>query len=277
MKDAWFRAVQGTRFDRVRWVPEIGSTNTELLQLAREGAPEGGVLIADLQTAGRGRRGRQWTAPPGTSLMMSVLLRPPAGVLAARKASWVTSVFAAAAAQACGELVGVEPGIKWPNDLVVEIDPALRVAGDVGYRKLAGILTETVVADSRIVALVVGMGLNTGWAEVPDELSAVATSLNLLAGTAVDRPELARLILGGFETRYASLVSGEGVDSASAEARERSVTLGRQVRIQLAGDQVLEGMAKDLDDDGHLLVDDAAGVEHVVAVGDVVHLRPGGI
>ncbi|MDG2111440.1 MAG: biotin--[acetyl-CoA-carboxylase] ligase [Actinomycetota bacterium] len=261
----------------VEWVDEIGSTNTELLRRARDGAAEGEVLIADVQTAGRGRRGRQWTAPAGSSLMMSVLLRPPDGALAAREVSWVTSVFAASAAQACADLTGVRPGLKWPNDLVVEVDPTERGPADLGYRKLAGVLTETVVSGSDIVAVVVGMGLNTGWPEVPDELAGVAASLNLLSGTEVDRRALAHRILEGFEPRYTSLVSGQGVAGARAEACEHSVTVGREVRIELSGNEVLAGRAVDIDTDGHLRVVDPDGVEHVVTVGDVVHLRPGGI
>jgi BirA family biotin operon repressor/biotin-[acetyl-CoA-carboxylase] ligase len=271
----WFTEVHGTRFRHVTWVPEIGSTNTELLEAARAGVPEGRVMIADLQTAGRGRRGRQWTAPPGTALMMSVLLRPPAAALPPRQATLVTMAFAAAAAEACARETGVEPGIKWPNDLVVEVDLPAGHERDQGYRKLAGILTESVVSGNEISALVVGMGLNTGWPEVPVELAGVATSLNLLAGLEIDRPSLARRILTGFERRYAALLDGR-YEQVLDEARRRSVTIGRRVRIELARDEFVEGLVTDLDDEGHLLVRSADDTVHVLAVGDVVHVRPGG-
>lgn len=268
-----FDQVPGTRFGSVRWVSEIGSTNTELLELGRTDASEGAVLIADLQTAGRGRRGRQWTAPPGTSLMMSVLLRPPDHALQLRQASLVTSAFACAAAAACVALVGVEPGLKWPNDLVVEVAADRRVESDQGYRKLAGILTESVLAEGRISALVVGMGMNTGWGTVPPELDGIATSLDVLCGSAVDRPTLAAEILKGFDIRYSTLLGG-GTAAILDEARRRSVTIGRSVRIALTQDRVLEGVATDIDTEGHLLVTDGDGTPHVVSVGDVVRLRP---
>ena len=296
-----FRSVESTRFTDVEWHDEIGSTNTELLDRARRGAPEGMVLIADLQTAGRGRRGRRWTAPPGTSLMMSVLLRPPPGPLPPARAALVTLAVALAAVDACEQTSGIRPQLKWPNDLVV--------AGSAGAgsdddragrpdRKLAGILAESISTGGVLAALVVGMGLNTGWPEVPAELEGIATSLNLESGAPVDRTLLARRVLEGLEARYGMLCRiGDGADpggSAAAvldEARRNSATLGRRVRISFdaaAGHapsgrtaveappdgRSLEGVASDLDAEGRLLVTDDAGATHTVAVGDVIHLRP---
>ena len=295
-----FPSVEDTRFAHVEWHDEIGSTNTELLDRARHGAPEGGVLIADLQTAGRGRRGRRWTAPPGTSLMMSVLLRPPQGPLPPARAALVTLAMALAAIDACEQTSGVRPQLKWPNDLVI-VD---RAGGDPAGpgaarpdRKLAGILAESISAGGVLTALVVGMGLNTGWPEVPAELAGIATSLNLESGAPVDRTLLARRVLEGLEARYELLCCGdaEGGDGAAAvldEARRNSATLGRRVRISFdatttapplggrvadepaARGHSLEGLASDLDAEGRLLVTDDAGATHTVAVGDVVHLRP---
>ena len=288
-----FDAVGGTRFSDVAWYAEIGSTNTELLARARAGAPEGLVMIADLQTAGRGRRGRRWTAPAGTSLMMSVLLRPPHASLPPSRASLVTLAVALAAADACDRTTGVRPSLKWPNDLVVSRvhDPDRPDRPDQPDRKVAGILAESIVSDGRLEALVVGMGLNTGWPKVPAELAAVATSLNLESGVPVDRTLLARRVLEGFERRYAGLCSGDGGNGAALldEARRCSATLGRRVRIEFdaaaprvpsaadaprrADTNALSGIATDLDADGRLLVTDPGGVTHTVAVGDVVHLR----
>ena len=110
-------ALAGTRFADVRWVGETGSTNTDALALARDGAPEGVVLVADHQTAGRGRLGRTWEAPPGASLLVSVLLRPPAAV-----ADAVTMAAGVAMAEAVAEVAGVDARLKWPNDLVVAVD-----------------------------------------------------------------------------------------------------------------------------------------------------------
>src|SRR5690349_15935960 len=133
------QGLEGTRF-RVRWVDETGSTNHDLLAAARAGEPEGLVLVADHQSAGRGRLGRVWEAPPGASLLMSILLRP---VLGLADAHAVTAAVGLAAAYACEAVAGFRPGLKWPNDLVV------------GPRKLAGILAETNLQGDRLDALVV--------------------------------------------------------------------------------------------------------------------------
>ena len=297
-----FGAVEGTRFAHVEWHDEIGSTNTELLDRARRGASEGAVLIADLQTAGRGRRGRRWSAPPGTSLMMSVLLRPPPGPLPPARAALVTGAMALAAIDACEQTSGVRPRLKWPNDLVIvgSADPDAADHGPArGDRKLAGILAESISTGGVLSALVVGMGLNTGWPEVPAELEGIATSLNLESGAAVDRTLLARRVLEGLEARYELLCQsaggpgeGNGATALLEEARRNSATLGRRVRISFdaptdapaagtraadapgADGRSLEGRAGDLDAEGRLLVTDDAGATHTVAVGDVVHLRP---
>lgn len=288
-----FRSVASTRFVEVEWHDEIGSTNTELLDRARRGAPEGMVLIADLQTAGRGRRGRRWTAPPGTSLMMSVLLRPPPDPLPPARAALVTLAVGLAAADACEQVSGVRPRLKWPNDLVIAGPTGPDAAGHdaAGHgavrhdRKLAGILAESISTQGLLSALVVGMGLNTGWPEVPAELEGVATSLNLESGAPVDRTLLARRVLEGLEARYELLcraADGAGASVVLDEARRNSATLGHRVRVSLdattdapANDaRSLEGVASDLDTEGRLLITDDAGAVHTVAVGDVVHLRP---
>ena len=295
---AHFTSVVGTRFTDVEWYDEIGSTNTELLDRARRGAPEGMVLVADLQTAGRGRRGRRWTAPPGTSLMMSVLLRPPPGPVPPSRAALVTLAVGLAAADACEQVSGVRPRLKWPNDLVIVGGAGGDTAGgdsvgrgpadrgaDRHDRKLAGILAESMSQQGLLSALVVGMGLNTGWPEVPAELEGVATSLNLEAATPVDRTLLARRVLEGLEARYELLCrggDGAGAIAVLDEAKQNSATLGRRVSVSLdattdapAGDgHGLEGVASDLDADGRLLITDDSGTIHTVAVGDVVHLRP---
>ncbi|WP_419839979.1 biotin--[acetyl-CoA-carboxylase] ligase [Candidatus Poriferisodalis sp.] len=306
-----FGSVPRTRFTHIEWYDEIGSTNTELLDRARRGAPEGVVLITDLQTAGRGRRGRRWTAPPGTSLMMSVLLRPPPGPLPPARAALVTLAVALAAADACEQSSGVRPRLKWPNDLVIADRGSRDSAGrdsaghdsaghdSAGHdsvrrdRKLAGILAESISTQGVLSALVVGMGLNTGWPEVPPDLEGIATSLNLEAGAPVDRTALARRVLEGLEARYELLCradhglgGGSGAAAVLDEARRNSATLGRRVRISFdatingpatdgpaTDGHSLEGLASDLDAEGRLLVADDGGTIHTVAVGDVVHLR----
>ena len=274
MESHKFDAVKGTRFQNITWVSQIPSTNTALLELARDGGNEGEVMIADLQTQGRGRRGRIWTAPPGTSLMMSVLLRPPPAALAVQKASLVTSALAVATVKGVLETMQITLGIKWPNDLVV--DNATDIPGDPGYRKVAGILTETLIDDGSISALVVGMGLNTGWGQVPPELELVATSLDLLTRSSVDRPSLAHKILQNFENEYAHLLELTGSEQLLREVRHHSSTLGRRVRVHFDNSKetpTLEGHAVDLNDNGQLVVQTDRGDLQTVSVADVEHLR----
>lgn len=249
-------------FDDVRRVAETGSTNTDLLALARAGAPEGVVLVTDHQTAGRGRLGRVWEAPPGSSLLVSVLCRPrlPVG-----RAHLVTVAAGLAAADALADVAGFRPGLKWPNDVVVET-PA-------GTRKLAGLLAEAVVAGGALDAVVVGMGMNVRWPHpLPEELAATATAANHVAGRDVDRDDVLAAWLAAFGRRYAALHADAGVAATAAAHRAACVTLGRRVAVEVA-DGVVEGEAVDVDDDGHLVVD-AGGRRTSLAVGDVVHLRP---
>lgn len=257
--------VEGTRFTDVRWVAETGSTNRDLLSEAAVGAPEGLVLVADHQTAGRGRLDRSWSAPPGASLLVSVLLRPD---LDPEHAFLVTAAGAVAACQACSEVAAVFPGIKWPNDLMI-------VAGErFTGRKLAGILAESMVSDGRIEAVVLGMGLNVNWPEVlPVELADTAVALDHVVGHPVDREALLGAWLRHLDRWLDLIATPEGHAALLMRLRETSATLGRRVRVELPGG-TLEGTAVDLTAEGHLLVLPAAGGEAVeVTVGDVVHLR----
>src|SRR5215213_687611 len=199
------RIVPRLRFDDVRWVEETDSTNTRLLEEARAGAPEGVVLVADHQTAGRGRLGRRWEAPPGSSLLVSVLLRPDVPV---DRGHLVTMAAGLAASDACEAVAGVRPGLKWPNDLVVD------------DAKLAGLLAESVVDGERLGALVVGMGLNVTAAPAEG-----ATCLADHADRPVERRELLEAWLGRLDARL------DDLDAVRADYRPRCATLGRQVRV----------------------------------------------
>lgn len=270
-------ALAGGRFADVRWVGETGSTNADALALARAGAPEGIVVVADHQTAGRGRRDRAWAAPPGGSLLVSVLLRPRAPVAGA-----VTMAAGVAMAAAVEEVAEVAARVKWPNDLVVPTAD--------GDRKLAGILAEadwpagaTISGGYRAPApyeravVVVGVGVNVAWpADVSGApglaaLAETATALSWL-GADVDRVDLLVAFLRGLAGRYDDLAAA-GPGALVAEWRRRSATLGRRVRIDLGADD-LEGTAVDVTPEGHLVVEADTGGRRTVAVGDVVHLRP---
>jgi BirA family biotin operon repressor/biotin-[acetyl-CoA-carboxylase] ligase len=258
----------------VRWVESTGSTNSDAMALARDGETEGIVLVADHQAAGRGRLGRTWQAPPGASLLVSVLLRPPAAV-----ADNVTMAAALAMADAVSEVAGVDARLKWPNDLVVAVD---------GYdRKLAGILAEadwpasaTISAGyaepkpTERVVVVVGIGVNVNWPDdVPAELADILVAANHLAGCELDREAILVAFLRGLDARDGRLrAAPDDRDWLRDEWRSRAATLGRQVRVDLGGEDV-EGTAVDIDERGRLVVETAAGERRTLAVGDVVHLR----
>ncbi|MED5293298.1 MAG: biotin--[acetyl-CoA-carboxylase] ligase [Actinomycetota bacterium] len=276
METPKFEAVEKTRFHDITWVPEISSTNTALLERARNGGREGEIIVADLQTKGRGRRGRTWTAPSGTSLMMSILLRPPKDTLSPSNASLVTSALAVSARAAVDEMTNIKLEVKWPNDLVVDSPNPVLVDGDPGYRKVAGILTETLIQQNAIEALVVGIGLNTGWGQVPPELELVATSLDVLAGVTVDRTQLALTLLEHFETEYAALLEPAGAKNLRQKIRKHSATLGKRILVhtnQEPETQSLQGHALDIDEAGRLVIEFDNGDTQVVAVADVEHLR----
>ena len=271
-----FDVVENTRFHDVTWVAEIPSTNTELLERARRGALEGEVIIADLQTAGSGRRGRTWPAPAGTSLMMSILLRPPATALSPSDASLATSALALATRNAVAGLTDVNLEIKWPNDLVVAAHFDHRLEADLGYRKVAVILTETLIQNASIDALVIGMGINTSWGVVPAELQSIATSLDVLSGSSIDRNALALDILKNLEFEYTSLLRPNGKQQLLQEVKKHSGTLGKHVRVQLGTEpkiQQIVGRAVDLDESGQLILETENNEVQVGAAGDVEHLR----
>jgi len=287
---------------------EIDSTNRYLADEARAGAPSGLVAVASHQTAGRGRLGRRWEAPPRTNLLMSVLLRPAAVLLRpAANDDWAASshaltiAFALGAADACRQVASVDPGLKWPNDLVVD---------DL---KLAGILAEAVLPptgvavapDSRLSggpAVVVGLGLNANWpsradaetAPTPDQplratslgaTSLGATSLARLSGAPVDIDLLLTVVLEHLDRRISDLIGPPTSDSSRldltgqteaqkqqmTEYRSRCATLGRAVRVEEIGG-TFTAEAIDITDEGHLVVATSAG-RRVVTTADVVHLR----
>jgi BirA family biotin operon repressor/biotin-[acetyl-CoA-carboxylase] ligase len=216
------------------------------------------VVVADHQDSGRGRLDRAWIAPPGSSLLVSILLRPE---LPVERLHILTSVVALAAADACRDEAGVDPGLKWPNDLVV------------GSRKLGGILAETLLEGSRARAVVVGLGLNVNWGRQMEgtELAGEAVALDHLAGREVDRGRLLLALLTSLESRYGALADRTGQLAQAAEYRRRCTSLGRPVRVELA-DETFTGTVADLTEDGRLVVDVGACLRTVTA-GDVVHLR----
>lgn len=259
------------RFTEVRRVAETGSTNRDLLDEAARGGKDGTVLVADHQTAGRGRMDRTWSAPAGASLLVSVLLRP---TLDAEDLFLLTLACGVAAVDAVAEVAGVRVGLKWPNDLVAVADGAAAdsAATDVD-RKVAGILAESVVVDGRVDAVVVGMGLNVDWpTPLPAELADIATAVNLLAGRPVDRDAVLAAWLDHYADELDRLDAG-GRGALLDRARSLSATVGRTVAVELP-DRSFVGRALAITDDGHLVVRPVEGGAAVeVTMGDVVHAR----
>jgi len=259
-------AMRAPRPFEVRRFATLGSTNSYLLAEARHGAPEGLVAVADHQSAGRGRLGRRWEAPAGSSLLASVLLRP---VLAPEQLHLCTAAVALSAVEACWVVAGVEPSVKWPNDLLV------------ADAKLAGVLAEADLEGPGTYGaapIVVGIGINVAWPasdhDLPDHLVGSTTSLQQQTGGPVDREALLEALLEGLGPRVGALGSAAGRAAQAADLRRQCTTLGAPVRVELATGS-FEGTAVDVTDEGHLVVRTPAGLRTVVA-GDVVHLHPAG-
>jgi BirA family biotin operon repressor/biotin-[acetyl-CoA-carboxylase] ligase len=241
--------VPGGLWTDLRVVAETASTNADLAAAARQGAPEGTVLVAERQTAGKGRLGRQWESPPRAGIAVSVLLRPKSPATAARQ-SWLPLLAGVALVEAVRLVSEVDAVLKWPNDLLVQ------------DRKCAGILAEAAAG-----AVVVGIGLNTTL-RVPELPRPDATSLQLAGATCVDRDPLLRAILRGLATWYRRWKADPDGSGLRETYTLHCATLGREVEVELPGRASLRGYAHAIDNDGRLVVGDTP-----VAAGDVVHLR----
>lgn len=241
----------------VEWHPSIGSTNDRAVALAAGGAPEVQLVLADEQTAGRGRLGRVWTAPPGSSLMGSFLLRPGAAPGALTLLPLVAGLALAETVERHLLVAGcaAEVTLKWPNDLLVD------------GRKAAGVLVE-LHGD----AVVIGLGVNVDWRGLarPAELAG-ATSLSEAAGAPIDRWRLLPGLVGLLTSRYAAWRSEPS--AVLSAYRARCATLGREVRVALAGGAVVDGRAVAVDEDGALVVERTGGARVTCAAGDVEHVR----
>ena len=250
----------GGLWREIEVVESTGSTNADLLARALAGEPEGAVLAAEEQRAGRGRMGRTWTSPPRAALTFSLLLKP--AVPPARR-GWLPLLTGVAVAAAVTRATGVETGLKWPNDLL---------AADA---KLAGILAE---AAGNAVVVGIGLNVSTEPAEFPNPRPGAlpAISLRAAGATALNREDILLAILDGFERWYRAWQQAGGDPDRSGlrpEYTRLSATIGRTVRAELPGGQALSGPAVGVDSDGRLLVRLSSGSEVAVAAGDVVHLR----
>jgi len=229
----------------VRWYPSVSSTNDVAGVLAERGAPEGCVVVANAQSAGRGRRGRTWTSPAGAGLYVSALLRP------AQDAPLLTIAAGVAVAEGVQSATGLAVDLKWPNDLFV------------GGRKVAGILAE---ANRSALGpyVIVGFGINVMPAAYPPEVAVRATSIEGELGRAVDRGLLLAECLCSLADRYADLQRGHAGLVAEAWRLRAARTFGRRVRGDVGG-VVVEGVAESLDETGALIVRTVHGPVRVTA------------
>jgi len=236
---------------RIVYLERTGSTSDVARDLARQGAPEGTLVVAEEQSAGRGRRGRTWSCPFGRGLLFSLILRPPVPPACAPQATMLAAV---AVARALEKAAGCSPGIKWPNDLLLE------------GKKVCGILTELDAETERVNHLVMGVGLNVN--QVAEDLEpGKATSLRLHGGKATGRVGLLQEILRQLEEWYLVWRAG-GFPVIREEWQKRSVTLGRPVRVQL-GDVGLSGRAAGIDEEGALLLELPDGETRRLLAGEV--------
>lgn len=233
----------------------IGSTSDRARELLDLPGGAGTAVVAELQTDGRGRRGRSWTSPPGRNLTVSVAWRP---VIAASDAWRLGLAAALAARDACRTVAPVD--LKWPNDLVAD-----------DGRKAGGLLIETVVDGERVTAVIIGIGINVNWssAEMPAEIAASATSLAELTGSPVDRGLLLAELLDRLDAEMASLEAG---GSPLERYRSACRTLGSEVRVEV-GERTIDGTAVAIDAAGALIVETPTGRETVTS-GEVVRVRP---
>lgn len=227
----------------------IDSTNIKAKEIAHN-EREGTVLIAEEQTAGKGRLGRNWASPKGKGIWMSIILKPN---VEPTKLPKITLIGAAAVHKALRN-IGVEAKIKWPNDILID------------GKKVCGILTEMSGELNMVNYVVMGIGINVNLDEedIPDELKNIATSLRLSTGRKINRKELAANILNEFEKLYIKFKEKDNIEEVLRICRENSVLLGEEVKV-IRGDNIRIGKALDINDNGELVVKFGDNVENIIA------------
>ena len=235
----------------VHFARETDSTNLWIKRLAKEGAPEGTLALAEFQSAGRGRLGRSWEVPEGTSVMMSILLRPK---FEPQYAPTLTLVMGMAVAKAVKKL-GFDVSIKWPNDVVVS------------HKKICGILTEMGVRDGKIDYAVIGVGINVNIREFPEEMADKATSLYLESGREFDRSQIPGLVMEAFEEYYEKFAAT--CDLSGLKEEYESILANYNQPVRVLAKEPYEGVARGITDGGELLVEKTDGTIVAVSAGEV--------
>jgi BirA family biotin operon repressor/biotin-[acetyl-CoA-carboxylase] ligase len=236
----------------------VSSTNSEVARFALEGAEEGLCVIADEQTAGRGRLQRRWQSPPGAGLYFSLLLRPK---FATERWPLLTLMAAVACHSTLRFACGLLPDIKWPNDILVD------------GRKICGILAETLESPAGR-AVVLGIGINLKSEALPEELRLAATSVEEATGRLSDREAILQTLLAALADNYQLLQTGTGNSQIlKAWCDASSYARGRLIRVTTE-QRIIEGITRGLEDDGALRVETSDGDTTIVRTGDVTSLRP---
>ena len=235
----------------VHFARETDSTNLWIKRLAKEGASEGTLALAEFQSAGRGRLGRSWEVPEGTSVMMSILLRPK---FEPQYAPTLTLVMGMAVAKAVKNL-GFDVSIKWPNDVVVS------------HKKICGILTEMGVRDGKIDYAVIGVGINVNIKEFPEEMADKATSLYLESGKEFDRSQIPGLVMEAFEKYYEKFAAT--CDLSGLKKEYESILANYNQPVRVLAKEPYEGVARGITDGGELLVEKTDGTIVAVSAGEV--------
>ncbi|GGR54263.1 biotin--[acetyl-CoA-carboxylase] ligase [Streptomyces eurythermus] len=253
----------GGLYRDIEVVPRTGSTNSDLVaRAAAGGLEEGAVLVAEEQTAARGRLDRRWSAPPRSGLFFSVLLRPREVPVA--RWGWLPLLTGVAVATGLARAAGVDTALKWPNDLLVTVGGEERKAG--------GILAERAGDDGVVIGVGINVSLRADELPVPQ-----AGSLALAGAAGTDRDPLLRAVLRALEDWYGRWRAAGGDPSVCGLQETYTAgcaTLGRTVRAELPGDRSVVGEAVALDGDGRLVIATGEGVQEPVGAGDIVHLRP---
>lgn len=235
------------------FLKEADSTNNVVRTLADQGAPEGTLVVTANQTAGKGRRGRSWVAPEGSSIAMSILLRPE---FAPERASMLTLVMAMAVARGIRETTGLDAGIKWPNDIVTD------------GKKLCGILTEMSTEMEYIRYVVIGVGINVSMKEFPEELREKATSLELCLGRPVKRALLIDACMRAFEDYYEKYLQTLDLSLLQEEYNRELVNVGKEVTVLAPGGDY-NGISHGINREGELIVELPDGEIRNVVSGEV--------
>ena len=254
--EALNRELTGTIFkDKLQYFPETGSTNTLAMDAAGRGAPEGAAFLADQQTKGRGRGGHSWHTEPHSSLLFSFIVRPK--ILAAH-ALWLSLMAGVAVTDAVQQATQLRPDLRWPNDLLLN------------GKKFCGILTELSTDTAAVRHAVIGIGINVNQSSFPDDLSSIATSLQIESAKQWSRSGLLVALLKSLNTEYNSLIA----DLARAGGAGALLTRLRSASSYVEGKRVYvgeaegyEGITAGLDDRGFLLVSTAGGIRRVISGG----------